>query len=100
MAEILAGRTINKTFGSFQVLKDVNFTLSQGEALGIVGPNGAGKTTLFSVVAGSLMGVDIDGDEIVDVHLQVSPCSPTYFLRSAIRSACSRLSSGAPVLCS
>ncbi len=55
MAEILAGRSINKTFGSFQVLKDVNFTLSEGEALGIVGPNGAGKTTLFSVVAGSLL---------------------------------------------
>ena len=54
MAEILAGRQINKTFGSFQVLRDVNFTLSEGEALGIVGPNGAGKTTLFSVVAGSL----------------------------------------------
>ena len=38
MAEILAGRQINKTFGSFQVLRDVNFTLSEGEALGIVGP--------------------------------------------------------------
>lgn len=55
MADILAGRGINKTFGSFQVLKDVNFTVSEGEALGIVGPNGAGKTTLFSVVAGSLV---------------------------------------------
>jgi branched-chain amino acid transport system ATP-binding protein len=54
MAEILSGSGINKTFGSFQVLKDVNFTLAEGEALGIVGPNGAGKTTLFSVVAGSL----------------------------------------------
>jgi branched-chain amino acid transport system ATP-binding protein len=70
LAEILSGRSINKTFGSFQVLKDVNFTLAKGEALGIVGPNGAGKTTLFSVVAGSLMpssgdvlfsGVDVTG---------------------------------------
>lgn len=55
MAEILSGRSVGKTFGSFQVLKDVNFTLATGEALGIVGPNGADKTTLFSVVAGSLM---------------------------------------------
>jgi ABC-type uncharacterized transport system YnjBCD ATPase subunit len=55
MTEILSGSGINKTFGSFQVLKDVNFTLTEGEALGIVGPNGAGKTTLFSVVVGSLV---------------------------------------------
>ncbi len=44
MNEILAGAGIAKSFGAFQVLKDVDFTLAKGEALGIVGPNGAGKT--------------------------------------------------------
>ncbi|MDQ0420742.1 branched-chain amino acid transport system ATP-binding protein [Peteryoungia aggregata LMG 23059] len=41
-------------FGAFQAVKDVSFSLAEGEALGIVGPNGAGKTTLFSLIAGSL----------------------------------------------
>jgi branched-chain amino acid transport system ATP-binding protein len=55
MTVILEGAGISKSFGSFQVLNGVSFSLAKGEALGIVGPNGAGKTTLFSVVAGSLM---------------------------------------------
>ncbi len=55
MGVILSGSDVNKHFGSFHVVKDVNFELRNGEALGIVGPNGAGKTTLFSLIAGSLV---------------------------------------------
>ncbi len=43
------------------VLKDVSFTVSNGEVLGIVGPNGAGKSTLLRIVSGIL---DADGGEV------------------------------------
>ena len=37
-----------------QVLRNISFTLNQGEALAIVGPNGAGKTVLFRALLGSV----------------------------------------------
>ena len=37
-----------------EVLKDVTFSLEQGEFLGIIGPNGGGKTTLLKLLLGIL----------------------------------------------
>jgi branched-chain amino acid transport system ATP-binding protein len=45
---------VSKSFGSVRAIEDVDLTIDEGEALGIVGPNGAGKTTLLNVIAGSL----------------------------------------------
>lgn len=44
---------INKSYGSLQVLCDVNATIGNGEIVSIVGPSGAGKTTLLQI-AGTL----------------------------------------------
>jgi ABC-2 type transport system ATP-binding protein/lipopolysaccharide transport system ATP-binding protein len=49
------GGRVSKNDGSFrfvQALDDINFTLKQGDRLGLVGHNGAGKTTLIRVLAG------------------------------------------------
>ncbi len=43
---------LSKTYGEQVVLRDVGFSLSQGERLGIVGRNGCGKTTLFRLILG------------------------------------------------
>lgn len=37
-----------------EALKDINFTLKQGELLSILGPSGCGKTTLLNMIAGFL----------------------------------------------
>ena len=37
------------------VLQDINFTVSPGEAVGIVGMNGAGKSTLLKMITGTTM---------------------------------------------
>jgi branched-chain amino acid transport system ATP-binding protein len=44
--------TISKSFGGLMALNKVDFTVDQGEIVGLIGANGAGKTTLFNVVSG------------------------------------------------
>ena len=51
-APLLSLENITKDFYGTVVLKDVSFTLGQGQILGLVGENGAGKTTLMSVLFG------------------------------------------------
>jgi branched-chain amino acid transport system ATP-binding protein len=49
----LSAKGIHKRFGALVVLDNVDFSMGQSDAIGIVGPNGAGKTTLLSALAGA-----------------------------------------------
>ena len=42
------------SYGDHPILKDVTFTVEQGDFLGILGPNGGGKTTLLKLLLGML----------------------------------------------
>lgn len=53
-SDILRVEGLNKNFGGLAVTRDVNFTLREGEILGMIGPNGAGKTTVFNMISGFL----------------------------------------------
>ncbi|MBQ9857844.1 MAG: amino acid ABC transporter ATP-binding protein [Oscillospiraceae bacterium] len=44
---MLEVKNLRKSFGSTEVLKDINFTLEAGEVLSIIGSSGSGKTTLL-----------------------------------------------------
>ncbi len=41
---------IQKSFGTLNVLKNINFKLNEGEIVSIVGASGAGKTTLLQII--------------------------------------------------
>ncbi len=45
---------LRRRFGDVQAVKDVSFTIHEGETYGLLGPNGAGKTTCISMVTGVL----------------------------------------------
>jgi polar amino acid transport system ATP-binding protein len=50
MMEIITVRGISKSFGPLQVLKDISFTVNQGEVVAILGPSGSGKSTLLRCI--------------------------------------------------
>ena len=43
---------LKKSFGSFQAVKGISFTVQKGEVLGFLGPNGAGKSTTMRMITG------------------------------------------------
>jgi len=51
---LLAVSDITCRFGGVTALKEVTFSVTRGEILGLIGPNGAGKTTMFNIIAGAL----------------------------------------------
>ena len=52
---VLQVKNLNKTFGEHTLFSEVQFTLNQGDKVGLVGANGSGKSTLLKCIAGQLV---------------------------------------------
>lgn len=48
--QILNVKNLEKSFGAFKLLEDINCNIYRGEKVGLIGPNGIGKTTLFKMI--------------------------------------------------
>jgi branched-chain amino acid transport system ATP-binding protein len=51
---LLEGTAITRYFGGLPAVDGLDFTVEEGEILGVIGPNGAGKTTLMNLISGLL----------------------------------------------
>lgn len=60
----LTVKHISKSYGEHPILKDVNFTVNDGEFVSILGPSGSGKSTLFHLIGG--IRLPDAGDIILD----------------------------------
>jgi branched-chain amino acid transport system ATP-binding protein len=52
MAALLELKDAMIRFGGLVAVKDLNFSVAEGELFGLIGPNGAGKTTVFNLITG------------------------------------------------
>lgn len=52
--KLLSAKDINFTYGERTVLSKINFSLNDGEVVGVIGESGSGKTTLLKVLAAKL----------------------------------------------
>jgi len=52
--EVLKGEGLSFSFGAEPLFKDLEFTVYQGDRIGLIGANGIGKTTLFRLLVGNL----------------------------------------------
>lgn len=79
---LFSAQSLGKHYGPQVVLKDVSFTVSPGERVGLVGINGSGKSTLSKILSGSEIA---DAGSIAMqrgakiVHLSQEPIFPAHY---------------------
>jgi lipopolysaccharide export system ATP-binding protein len=66
VSAMLAVEGLKKSFGKKIAVRDVSFSMNEGEVVGLLGPNGAGKTTVFYMIVGFVRATE--GRILLDDH--------------------------------
>ncbi len=68
-------KDVTKSYGSVDAVRDVSFTVNEGEILGFLGPNGAGKTTTMKMITCYMPptsgAIFVDGMNVVEESMEV-----------------------------
>jgi branched-chain amino acid transport system ATP-binding protein len=78
---MLEGKGVTKKFGGLVAVSDFDFSVEQGQIVGLIGPNGSGKTTLFNVITGFYPA---DGGRIVFKGREITRDKPYQIAKMGI----------------
>ena len=95
MAPIISAQKLGKRFGATPLFREISFTVSEGDRIGIVGPNGSGKSTLLAMLDGRVLPDSGDvavrkGVRVCGVA-QISEFGERDTVRSVVKAALDRV---------
>ncbi len=83
---IITAQGLSKRFGATPLFKNIPFTISEGDRIGLIGPNGSGKSTLIKILQGR---IEPDSGEVArrkGVRLSCVEQVPTFPEDETVRS--------------
>ncbi|HMD41701.1 MAG TPA: ABC-F family ATP-binding cassette domain-containing protein [Candidatus Acidoferrum sp.] len=95
MPPIISAQGLSKKYGVAPLFKDISFTVSGSDRIGIIGPNGSGKTTLLAMLGGHVTpdsgNVAIRKGMRMSTVLQISEFAPSETIRMVVVNALDRV---------
>jgi len=92
---IISAQGLSKKYGVAPLFKDISFTVSGSDRIGIIGPNGSGKTTLLAMLGGHVTpdsgNVAIRKGMRMSTVLQISEFAPSETIRMVVVNALDRV---------
>lgn len=85
--EVVKVEHLSKTFGSLEVIKDISFSVREGEVLAIIGPSGSGKSTLLR----SITHLEEVQGGTIRVHGKAMVADGAYADKATLREVCLKL---------
>src|SRR5260370_32228840 len=93
---IISAQGLSKRYGVAPLFKNISFTVSEGDRIGVIGPNGSGKSTLLEMLCGKTKpdsgDVAVRKGTRLSYVKQISEFAPGITIQAVIESALERAS--------
>ena len=94
MPPLISAQGLSKRYGVAPLFKNISFTISDGERIGLIGPNGSGKSTLLEILCGKTKpdsgDVAVRKGTRLSYVKQISEFAPEITIRAVIENAFER----------